>query len=132
MNKAQFENLINEAGKTKYEVDALNKVLTNAKNQIKAELNSNETTDAKTDEYKVKLVKQKRQTFNDDKAIELLKGTSIENLVVKTKLYVDSDALEDLIYQGKVDKELIAKLNDCVTTKIVDTLNITKVKGGKK
>lgn len=48
--------------------------------------------------------------------------------VIKTKYYIDSEVLENAIYQGYLDQEMLAKLDGCSTVKEVPTLVVKKRK----
>lgn len=124
----KIENLIDEYGTKKAEFDKLKKELEKLSAEIKQTLGPD--SDAETGKYKVKVVSSERTSMNEDKAISLLKGTNIERNVVKTKLYVDTDALETLIYRGAVDNTLIAKLHECIEVKKIESLRISAKKGG--
>jgi hypothetical protein len=65
-----------------------------------------------------------RQDFIEEALIEKLKEMKVRG-IIKKKEYVDMDALENAIYNGKVDA---AALASCQTTKEVVTLRVSKVK----
>ena len=84
------------------------------------------------DDLKVNRTVIPKSNFNDEMAIEILRKHLTPdkfNQVVKTKEYIDDDALESLIYNKEFDGSL---LDDCIE-KLPDViqLKITKKKGGK-
>lgn len=84
------------------------------------------------DDLKVNRVVLPKSKFNDEQAIEILRKNLTPdkfNEVVKTKEYIDEDALEALIYNKEIDGSLL----DCCIEHLPDViqLKITKKKGGK-
>lgn len=67
---------------------------------------------------------QNRESFIDEKLIEKIKESKVPG-IIKTKEYVDMDALEDAIYNGKFDA---STLTTCKTSQKVVTLKVTKRK----
>ena len=65
-----------------------------------------------------------REDFIEEALIAKLKEMKVPG-VVKKKEYVDMDALENAIYNGKIDA---AALANCQTKKEVVTLRVTKLK----
>lgn len=64
-------------------------------------------------EYCVTLSSSTKETLNEERAIEILKESLTKaqlKEVVKTKEYIDDDALEKLVYSGKFD---MTKLECC-------------------
>ena len=52
--------------------------------------------------------------------------------VIKTKEYVDADALERLIYAEKLDHEILLAIDACNTKVTKETLRVKKLKGETK
>lgn len=69
-----------------------------------------------------------RSSFDEELLISTLKKLKVKG-VIKKREYVDNDALEDLIYNGKLDASKLAK---CEITKAVTTLRIKEKKDGSK
>ena len=65
-----------------------------------------------------------REDFIEEALIAKLKEMKVRG-IVKKKEYVDMDALENAIYNGKIDAAVLA---DCQTKKEVVTLRVTKLK----
>lgn len=89
-------------------------------------LNINEfSTNAGT----AKITEQVKETFIEDALIEFLKKNGVDNGIVKTKEYVDFDALESAIYHEKISQELVKQMASCKETKTTTVLRISKKKG---
>lgn len=69
----------------------------------------------------------KKESFIEPKLIETLKALGVEG-VIKTKEYVDMDALENAIYNKQFDASILAS---CKETHVIKTLRILKKKKGE-
>lgn len=82
--------------------------------------------------YKITYSVSERNTMNEDKLLALLQDkVSAESGIVKTKKYVDMDALESAIYNGAIPKEVLIEMDNCREKKEVMTLRVSKVKEKK-
>ena len=54
------------------------------------------------------------------------------NGLIKTKEYVDMDALENVLYHDLASEEMLEKINACQITKETPKLVVKKLKGKKK
>lgn len=64
----------------------------------------------KSEHWEAKVTVTPKEDFNEEKAIEILKenlGGKLLDSVIKTKEYIDEDALEKLIYNGDLDAKLL-------------------------
>ena len=97
--------------------------------QIKTYFANNNTNTESSDNWVAKVTITQKETLDEVRAIEVLKESLTDdkfNEVVKTKFYIDEDALEKLVYNGEFD---ISLLEPCkVLGKKVETLRITKKK----
>lgn len=98
---------------------------------IKNYMTTHDMSTADSDLYTATLSTTKKDTLNDDVALAIIKenlGGALLKSVVKTKEYIDEDALETLIYNGDFDAN---KLSKAITTKTTTTLRIAKKKAKK-
>lgn len=72
---------------------------------------------------------QNRETFIEEALIEFLKNNNIATDIVKTKEYVDFDALESAIYNEKISPDLVKQMASCKEVKTTTVLRIKKKKG---
>ena len=120
--KVNLDGLIEVFYDHKKELDKYKKTTDEYNKQIKSELNKLGTTEFVTESGLVaKLAIQNRESFNEDLLIAKLKELQV-NEVIKTKEYVDMDALEDAIYNGKLNA---SELSNCKIIKTVETLKVT-------
>lgn len=120
--------LINEYKEGKDKENALNKANKSLNTTIKDYMIEHHMDSADSDLYTAKLSTTKKESLNDELAIEIIKenlGGALLASVIKQKEYIDEDALEKLVYNGDFD---INKLSKAKITKSVTTLRITNKK----
>nr|DAT78181.1 MAG TPA: hypothetical protein [Caudoviricetes sp.] len=115
-----------KAGKDKE--NALKKANSALNENIKAYMYEHDMERASSDNYVAVVTTQKKESLNEELAIEIIKknlGDDLLKSVIKQKEYIDEDALEKLVYNGDFD---IIKLSKAKITKLVTTLRISKKK----
>ena len=96
--------------------------------EIKDYMISHNLTKSSSDKYTATLSTTNKESLNDELAIEIIKehlGGALLNSVIKTKEYIDEDALEKLVYNGDFDPTVLSKAK---IIKPVVTLRVTKKK----
>jgi len=99
---------------------------------IKSKLGELDTDIFETESNKAVITYQNRTSMDDDKCIEILRENCKEKdlkSIIKTKEYVDYDALESFIYNGGIDA---VKLEPAQIIKVVTTLTVKPLKKEKK
>lgn len=109
----------------KQQLDNYKKSTEEYNKSIKDIMNELDLTEFEDNGLVAKIGVQNRESFNEEKLIEKLKSLNI-NGVIKTKEYVDMDALENAIYNELLDA---SELTPCKEVKVVTTLKVTKKKG---
>ena len=97
-------------------------------NNIKGYMYENDMTSANSEKYTATLSCTKKESLNEDLAIEIIKenlGGALLSSVIKQKEYIDEDALEKLVYNGDFD---ITKLAKAKMVKETYTLRVSKKK----
>lgn len=97
--------------------------------QIKEMMHEYKITEYDTDLGTAKITEQEKITFIEDKLIEFLKKNNLADDIVKTKEYVDFDALESALYHDKISDELKKQMATCQEKKVTTVLRISKKKG---
>lgn len=108
----------------KSEMDSIKKVIDKENAEIKTLMRASNLSEFVAGDIKATCSVSERQDFIEEALIEKLKEMKVRG-IIKKKEYVDMDALENAIYNGKVDA---AALASCQTTKEVVTLRVSKVK----
>jgi len=126
--KQTLADLVPLYGEQNAECNALKKVVADLNSKIKTAIHEarKENTDIEIDGWKVTLSVSDNSTFNEDKLIEFAKAHKLN--IVKKKEYIDFDALEGLIYNGKIDKELLVEMDSCKEVSTKETLRCTRMK----
>lgn len=121
---AELKNLIDSYGEAKKEENEIVKRNKEKNAQIKQLFLDNDISSFETDSFIATVSETEKQSLNNELALCILKEELGENeltSVVKTKEYIDEDALEKLVFNGQFD---ISKLEKAVDKKIVSTLRI--------
>lgn len=98
------------AGK-KEELDPLKKQVDDYGKRIKAEMRNQDKSEVIVDGIKASITVTPKSEFNELQAIEILrKNLTPEQFsqVVKTREYIDDDALENLVYTEGIDASILA------------------------
>ena len=130
MNKLneEFENLIIEFGTNKTASDNLKKTAESQKNEIKRIMLADKLTTASAGGYKVTLSSYQDEKMDEDKLIEVLKNHDLARGIVKTQEYVDMNNLEQVLYYGNIDDEILLDIDSCRSSKTITKLTLSRVK----
>ena len=121
---------IDEYKESKDKENSLKKINNELSENIKSYMHEHNMTTANTDNYTATLSRKDSESLNEDLAIEIIKenlGGALLSSVIKTKEYIDEDALEKLVYNGDFDVNKLAKAK---IVKPTFTLRVTKKKEG--
>ena len=126
MNKEQalLDTLVERYGNLKGEMDSYKKQVDTDNKDIKNLMSSLGMDEFESENYTAKYSVAVSENFDEDKLVSKLQVLGIEGLIVM-KPTVDMTALENAIYNGKVDA---ADLADCKVRKETPRLNIYKKK----
>ena len=108
--------------------NALKKANNEMNENIKTYMQEHDMTSANSENWTATLSCTKKESLNEDLAIEIIKenlGGALLSSVIKQKEYIDEDALEKLVYNGDFD---INKLAKAKMVKETYTLRIGKKK----
>lgn len=123
----RLDELIPSYCLNKSEFDSYKKLCEKENAEIKALMKEQNVSDYRVDGYTVKYVIVKKETINEEKLLEIAHIHGIPE-IVKTKEYIDFGALENAIYNGKIEASIIAEMNTAKEVKEVETLRISKNK----
>ena len=119
---------IDDYKESKDKENALKKANNELNETIKTYMQEHDMTSANSDNWTATLSCTKKESLNEDLAIEIIKenlGGALLSSVIKQKEYIDEDALEKLVYNGDFD---INKLAKAKMVKETYTLRIGKKK----
>lgn len=126
--KIDINKIIDLYKESKDKENALKKSNTEMGNNIKSYFQTNGLDRIDTDKYTATVTTSTSESLNEELAIEIIKenlGGAMLNTVIKSKEYIDEDALEKLVYNGDFD---ITKLAKAKITKTTSTLRVGKKK----
>lgn len=126
----KLDTLIPQYAENKSMLDDYKKICDKENKQIK-ELMTDDTYEAGG--YKATKSVQIRESLNEDRLLAIASQHRVfrDIGIIKTKEYVDMEALESAIYKGMLDKETLMEIDKCRESKEVVTLRISKVKEKK-
>lgn len=125
--KVDIASIIDSYGKNKDEEKGLKKYIDKESKLIKDYFSKNNLESFESEKYTAIVSNTTKTSLNDDLAIEILKANlKPEELktVIKTKEYIDEDALEKLSYSG-FDMSILER---AFIEKVTSTLRIKKNK----
>ena len=108
--------------------NALKKANDKLNENIKTYMQEHGMESANSEKYTATLSCTKKESLNEDLAIEIIKenlGGALLSSVIKQREYIDEDALEKLVYNGDFD---ITKLAKAKMVKETYTLRVNKKK----
>lgn len=125
MDKNKLETLVLDYGNHKEELDKYKKLCDNENKSIKKLMTDLDIKEFEADGYKVSVSVSKRETMDEDKLLEIAHSYNIDE-IIKTKEYIDFDALEDAIYNGRISKHTLSEMNKAKNTKEITTLRVRR------
>lgn len=137
----KLDNLITTFAQNKLILDGYKKLTDKENAEIKSIMLSENLHTHEVGDYKATVTVSQRDTINEEMLLDIIKHSTDTNSVilsspdfgiVKVKEYIDFDALEKAIYDGKIPNETIVEMNKARESKEVVTLKVTKVKKKKE
>ena len=127
-NVFDLSTAIDKYKESKDNENALKKANNELNETIKTYMQEHDMTSANSDNWTATLSCTKKESLNEELAIEIIKenlGGALLSSVIKRKEYIDEDALEKLVYNGDFD---ITKLAKAKMVKETYTLRVNKKK----
>ena len=107
----------------KKEENAIKKVTADLNSKIKDYMSENDLTSIETELGTLTLTYKKSESFDEEKLIDYLKASGTDKEIVKTKEYIDYDALESAIYHERLSVEQVKEMDKFKIVKTTPTLN---------
>lgn len=126
-----LDELIPVYVENKADLDRIEKICKSQNAEIKKQLEDLGEDEYTAGGYVVKRTVSERESMNEERLLEMMKKHNVPN-VIKTREYVDMDALENYLYNNELSDEMAADLNSCREIKEVVQLRISKEKKKKK
>ena len=135
VTEEELDKLIASYILNKGEFDSLKKITERDNGRIKDMMFELNLTERQVGDKIVKRIVQERESLNEERLLELIKAKcspEIQARIIKTKEYVDTDCLEDVIYSGTLSSDFLIDMDTCREVKEVVTLRVSKVKKAKE
>lgn len=126
----ELGELIETYGMNKSEFDSYKKLCDDENKQIKQMMKDESLKNYESEHYKASYSISERTSFDEDKMIRVIRSYNIPGSlgIVKTREYIDEDALESAIYNGLIPDDVMDKIKECMTVKEVETIRLTSKK----
>lgn len=128
LNENTIRYLIKSYFHNNLKLNEFKKQVDKEKDTIKDYYIKQDITELQSDDILCTVTKSDRATLNEVAAIDVLKKLDIDKKllanIIKTKEYIDEDALENAIYNKQINGNF---LNSCIEHKDVYTLRIKKI-----
>lgn len=125
-----LDELIPQYASDKSELDSYTKICKEENEKIKAALVDLGENEYSAGGYTVKRMVAVKESMNEAKLLEVLRQNGID-VAIKTKEYVDMDALEAYLYNNIPSADLARQLESCRTTTETVQLRLSKVRVSK-
>lgn len=126
----KLEELIVTYAENKSEMDSYKKLVNRDNALIKELMQEQQITEKEVDGWQAKITTKKSESFNEDKLLAIAKERNLD--IIRTKEYVDTDIMEELIYNGVITKEDLLEIAKAKEVKETIELRVKKVKKGEK
>ena len=129
-----LEDLILRYANNKAEFDSYKKLCDTDNAKIKELMLAEGISERRVEGYKATCTVSQRETMKEDVLLSMFTSVPAfvaiadEYDIVKQKPYIDFDALEKVIYDGKLSNEQLLDLDKAKESKEVVTLRISKIK----
>lgn len=127
---SKLEKLIPQYAQDKLLLDTYKKTCDAENAEIKQLMLEENKTTFEADGYIANRIVSVRETMNEDALLAIAHHHGIPE-IVKTKEYIDFEALEDAIYNGRISKDILIEIGKARESKEIVTLKISKVKAKK-
>lgn len=127
MKLNDLDELIPQYAQNKAEMESYKKICDRENAEIKSIMKSFVVQTYQAGGYKASYSVSKRESMNEEMLLQIAHMHGIPE-IVKTKEYIDFDALEKAIYDGKISDDILMEMDKAKETKEVVTLRISKVK----
>lgn len=134
----QLKELVNSFGPDKEQYDKFKKSCDEQNKQIKALCKELKIQDAEIDGWNLNYKVIDKSYFDEEKLLSVIRSYwaehngSMQCPYIRTVMCVDNEALEDAIYNDKLDKDILLQIQNCKIPKEEERLTIKRSKEAKK
>lgn len=127
---SKLDELIPQYASNKSEMESYKKICDRENAQIKSIMRDMDLSSYEAGGYKATYSVSERESMNEEMLLEIAHRYGIPD-IVKTKEYIDYDALENAIYNEQISQDVLLEMNKAKESKEVVTLRVSKIKNKK-
>ena len=127
---SKLDELIPQYASNKFEMESYKKICDRENAQIKSIMRDMDLSSYEAGGYKATYTISERESMNEEMLLEIAHKYDIPE-IVKTKEYIDYDALENAIYNEQISQDVLLEMNKAKESKEVVTLRVSKIKNKK-
>ena len=131
MRMSDLDTLIPQYAANKSELDGYKKICDRENAEIKAIMKDLVLSHYDAGGYRASYSVSERESMNEEMLLDIAHRLGIPE-IVKTKEYIDFDALEDAIYNNRISQEVLLEMDKAKEIKKVVTLRVTRIKEKKE
>lgn len=131
MKLNDLERLIPQYIANKTELDSYQKICDKEKAKIKSIMKDFSLLRYEVGGYKALYTISKRESMNEEMLLAIAHEHGL-NDIIKTKEYIDYDALEKALYDGKISDDVVLEMDKAKEVKEIVTLRVIPIKEKKK
>lgn len=128
MELKTLDSLIPQYAANKREKDSYEKICAAENAQIKSIMQNYVVQHYEAGGYKAVYSIQKRESVDEEMLLDILKRNGECEGIIKTKEYIDFDALENAIYHNRIPEDILSQMAEATEVKEIPTLKVTKIK----
>ena len=127
MKLEDLDVLIPQYASNKAEMDSYKKLCDKDNAKIKSIMKNFVVDKYETKDYKASYIVSHRETINEEMLLEIAHNHGISE-IIKTKEYIDFDALENALYNDRIPKDVVLEMDKAKEVKQVISLRVDKKK----
>lgn len=129
----KLDELIPQYAENKEIADRYKKLCDADNSEIKAVMADYALPNYQVGDYTAVRSVSERESFNEELLLEIVRAFDTPGLgIIKTKEYIDYDALEAAIYNDRLSKDALLSIQRAKETKFVTTLRVSKKRKKKE
>lgn len=139
MTTEYLESLVISYAKNKSKLNDYTTLCDKENKEIKSLMKQFKITEIPSGDYVAKISVSTKETANESRMLAVIHDLAVNNVelykelgIIKTREYIDFDALEAAIYNNRISEDGLMAIGKCYDTKEIETLRITKKKKKKE
>lgn len=128
MTTPSLEELIPAYYENKQEYNSYEKIIDRDNQLIKNLMDKEGVSKYSVGDITASVSVRQNESMDEEKLLLLLKKHNLIDGIIKTTEYIDMDALEKIMYAGKIPDEVLIEMDSCKIVKETKVLKVTRKK----